>query len=126
MKQTSSSTLPPEAPLAMPEQNFHGPPPATVELTTRPPGLLVRRLLLICATAVLGMAASTGVRVAVGMDGVSPLDVLLLILFVPLVSWIAFGFVSACVGFIKLITGDHPGFAPIPRPVSALRHRTAV
>jgi len=126
MKKTSAPPLPPEAPLAMPEQNFHGPPPATVELTTRPPGLLVRRLLLICATAVIGMIASTGVRVAVGIDGVSPLDVLLLILFVPLVSWIAFGFVSACVGFIKLITGDHPGFAPIPRPVTALRHRTAV
>ena len=30
------------------------------------------------------------------------------------------------IDFIKLITGDHPGFAPIPRPVSALRQRTAV
>ncbi|MFT3977655.1 MAG: glucans biosynthesis glucosyltransferase MdoH [Sphingomonas bacterium] len=118
--------LPPEAPLAMPEQRLRGNPPATIEVRTAPPGLLGKRMLLIVATAVLGMYASTGVRMALGEDGLGLLDILLLLLFVPLVSWIAFGFVSALVGFIKLITGEHPGFAPIPQPVSALRHRTAI
>ncbi len=118
--------LPPEAPLAMPEQRFEGNPPAMIEVETRPPGLLVRRLLLICATAVIGMAASTEVRMVLDRDDTSLLDMLLLLLFVPLFSWIAFGFVSALVGFGKLITGEHPGFAPVPRPASALRHRTAV
>ena len=55
-------SLPPEAPLAMPEQAFYGPSPVTIEQLARPPGLFVRRLLLICATAVLGMAASTSIR----------------------------------------------------------------
>jgi membrane glycosyltransferase len=119
-------SLPSEAPLAMPEQDFHGVPPATIEVSTRPPGLLVRRLLLISATGAVGMVASTGVRVAVGLDGTGALDVLLLVLYVPLVTWIALGFVSACAGFAKLITGDHPGFSPIPKPSSALSHRTAV
>ena len=118
--------LPEEAPLAMPVQDFHGPPPATIEVATRPPGLLVRRLLLISATAAVGMIASTGVRVAIGLDGVSALDVALLVLYVPLVTWIALGFVSACAGFFKLISGDHPGFSPIPAPSSALARRTAV
>lgn len=118
--------LPPEAPLAMPEQRFHGNPPGTIETRTVPPGLLAKRLLLIVATAVLGMYASTGMRVALSEDGIGVLDVLLLALFVPLVSWIAFGFVSGLVGFINLITGDHPGFAPIPRPAGTLRHRTAI
>ncbi len=118
--------LPPEAPLDMPEQRFEGNPPASIEVETSPPGLLVRRLLLICATAVIGMSASTEVRMVLDRDDTSLLDVLLLLLFVPLFSWIAFGFVSALVGFGKLITGEHAGFAPIPRPVSALRHRTAV
>jgi membrane glycosyltransferase len=123
---TRPALLPAEAPLAMPVQDFHGPPPATIEVATRPPGLLVRRLLLICGTAAVGMVASTGVRVAVGLDGIGPLDVLLLMLYVPLVTWIALGFVSACAGFLKLISGDHPGFSPIPKPSSALAHRTAV
>ncbi len=118
--------LPPEAPLEMPEQRFDGNPPASIEVETRPPGLLVRRLLLICATAVIGMAASTEVRMVLDRDDTSLLDMLLLLLFVPLFCWIAFGFVSACIGFGKLITGEHPGFAPVPRPASALRHRTAV
>lgn len=118
--------LPPEAPLDMSEQRFDGNPPATIEVETRPQGLLVRRLLLICATAVIGMAASTEVRMALDRDDTGLLDILLLLLFVPLFSWIAFGFVSACVGFGKLISGEHPGFVPIPLPASALRHRTAV
>lgn len=126
MKNDPPVALPPEAPLDMPEQRFSGNPPATIEVETRPSGLLVRRLLLICATAMIGMAASTEVRVALDRDDTGLLDVLLLLLFVPLFCWVAFGFVSACVGFAKLITGEHPGFVPIPRPASALRHRTAV
>lgn len=110
----------------MPEQRFDGNPPAMIEVQTRPHGLLAKRLLLITATAVLGMEASTDVRVALGFDGMGVLDILLLALFVPLICWIAFGFVSALVGFAKLITGEHPGFTPVPRPVSVLRHRTAV
>ncbi len=123
---THPAPLPPEAPLAMPVQRFHGNPPGTIEVRTAPPGLLAKRLLLIVATAVLGMYASTGLRIALGEDGIGVLDVVLLALFVPLMSWIAFGFVSGLVGFINLITGDHPGFAPIPQPAGALRHRTAI
>ncbi|OJU11879.1 MAG: glucan biosynthesis glucosyltransferase H [Caulobacterales bacterium 68-7] len=125
-RQTPYAALPPEAPLEMPEQAFHGHPLATNAVPTSPAGIFVRRLLLIVATAVIGLMASTSVRVAVGLDGVGLLDVLLLLLFVPLVSWIAFGFVAGCAGFLKLITGEHPGFTPIPRPESALRHKTAV
>ena len=110
----------------MPEQAFDGPPPASIEPLTQPSGLLWRRLLLICAAGVLGMAASTSVRVALSTGRDSLLDVLLLLLFVPLISWIAFGFVSACAGFAKLMTGEHPGFTPIPQPARTLRHRTAV
>lgn len=118
--------LPPEAPLAMPEQRFDGNEPATIEVSTRPHGLLAKRLLLISATAVIGMQASTDVRYALSVDGNDPLDIAVLALFLPLLSWIAFGFVSSLVGFIKLITGDHPGFAPIPEPIGALRQRTAI
>ncbi len=114
-----SRALPPEAALEMPEQRFSGNPPATIEVETRPPGLLVRRLLLICATAVISMAASTDVRLVLERDGTDPLDIVVLLLFVPLFSWVAFGFVSACVGFVKLSLREHPGFAPVPHPADA-------
>lgn len=119
-------SLPAEAPLDMPVQRFHGNAPATIELRTRPAGLLARRLLLISATAVLGMAASIDVRFVLALDGVSALDVIFLILFVPLICWIAFGFVSSIVGFASMILRDHPGFTPVPKAADNLRHRTAV
>lgn len=121
-----AAQLPAEAPLDMPVQRFDGSAPATIELQTRPPGLLARRLLLISATAVLGMAASIDVRFVLALDGVNLLDMLFLVLFVPLICWIAFGFVSSLVGFVTMMTRDHPGFTPVPKPADNLRHRTAV
>ncbi|WP_419181715.1 glucans biosynthesis glucosyltransferase MdoH [Novosphingobium mangrovi (ex Huang et al. 2023)] len=118
--------LPPEAPLDMPEQRLDGNPPAMREVETQPPGLLVKRLLVISATAVLGLAASTDLRFQLSLDGLDTFDVLLLALFVPLVSWIAFGFVTSLTGFIKLMSGSHPGFVAVPRPREFRRHRTAV
>lgn len=120
------AALPPEAPLDMPVQRFDGNPPASIEVETRPQGLLVRRLLLICAAAVIGMLASTEVRIALDRDDTGFLDVLLLLLFVPLFSWIAFGFVSSLVGFTRLMSGSQPGFVPVPHARETLAHRTAV
>jgi membrane glycosyltransferase len=118
--------LPAEAPLEMPIQRFDGNAPATIEVHTRPIGLLARRLLLISATAVLGLAASVDVRFILALDGVTALDVVFLILFVPLVCWIAFGFINSLVGFATMMIRDHPGFTPVPRPDTNLCHRTAV
>jgi membrane glycosyltransferase len=73
-------------------------------------------MLLITLTAVLALAASSEVRAAMSRNGLDVFDVLLLVFFVPLFSWLAFGFVSSTMGFIQLITGAHPGFAPVPGP----------
>lgn len=118
--------LPPEAPLDMPVQDLDGPPPGSIEVRTQPQGLLVKRLLLIASTAVLALAASTEVRMAFARAGLDVLDVVLLVLFVPLFSWISFGFVNSAIGFIQLISGEHPGFTAIPGPAQSLRHRVAV
>ena len=120
------SMLPPPAPLDMPVQRLDGPPPGSIEVLTQPHGLLVKRLLLIATTAVLALAASTQVRMAMARAGLDPLDLILLVLFVPLFSWISFGFVNSAIGFFQLISGDHPGFTAIPSPAQALRHRVAV
>lgn len=120
------AALPAEAPLAMPVQRLFGNAPARRELSTRPHGLLVKRLLLITLTAVLGLAASSEVRVAFSRDGLDPFDIAMLLFFVPLFSWVAFGFVSSTIGFIQLMSGAHPGFVPVPSPAATLTRRTAV
>lgn len=118
--------LPDEAPLDMPVQRLDGNPPGSIEVKTRPHGLLVKRLLLIALTAVLALAASSELRFTFSRDGLDIFEFVLLLFFVPLFAWIAFGFVSSAIGFLKLISGEHPGFTAIPSPASALRHRTAV
>ena len=118
--------LPDETPLDMPVQRLDGNPPGSIEVQTRPHGLLVKRLLLIALTAVLALAASSELRFTFSRDGLDVFEFALLLLFVPLFAWIAFGFVSSAIGFAKLISGEHPGFTAIPSPASALRHRTAV
>ncbi len=118
--------LPPEAPLDMPLQRLYGPAPASIEVLTQPHGLLVKRLLLITLTMVLALAASTQLRMALARAGFDPLDLLLLVLFLPLFAWISFGFVNSAIGFLQLISGDHPGFTAIPSPAQSLRHRVAV
>lgn len=118
--------LPAEAPLAMPVQSLFGNAPARREVETRPHGMVVKRWLLIALTAVLGLAASSEVRAAFTRDGIDLFDVALLVFFVPLFSWVAFGFVSSAIGFFQLISGAHPGFTPVPSPAASLAHRTAV
>ncbi|NOW47883.1 membrane glycosyltransferase [Novosphingobium sp. SG751A] len=118
--------LPPEAPLAMPVQDLFGNPPARIEVLTRPHGMGMKRLLLVLLTAVLSLAASSELRVQFSLDGLDWFEVALLICFVPLFSWVAFGFVTSLIGFVQLISGEHPGFTEIPSPAKALRHRTAV
>tara|TARA_R110002167_G_scaffold156711_1_gene351437 strand:+ start:242 stop:2095 length:1854 start_codon:yes stop_codon:yes gene_type:complete len=118
--------LPQEAPLDMPVQRLHGSAPGSIEVVTQPHGMLVKRLLLIALTAVLGLAASSELRFTFSRDGLDVFEVLLLLFFVPLFSWIAFGFVNSAIGFVKLISGEHPGFSTIPSPGQSLRHRTAV
>lgn len=118
--------LPPEAPLAMPVQDLHGRPPGAIEVLTQPPGMMVKRLLLIALTAVIGLAASSTVRLELSRDGLDAVEIALLAFFVPLFCWIAFGFVTSAIGFWKLVTGGHPGFTAVPSPATSLRHRTAV
>ncbi|MEJ8630877.1 hypothetical protein P0F65_15360 [Sphingomonas sp. I4] len=80
-----------------------------------PDDILTRRLLLILLTGLLATAASASVKEALLSDGFSLLDGLLLLLFFPLFAWISFGFVTAAIGFVLLISRAHPGITPAPR-----------
>ena len=124
--------MPEPAPLEMPVQRFDGPPPPhnapepRPGINLSPDDILTRRLLLVLLTGLLATAASASVKEALLSDGFSLLDGLLLLLFFPLFAWISFGFVTAAIGFILLISRAHPGITSAPREAAPPTARTAV
>lgn len=118
--------LPAPAPLDMPEQRLDGHPPAVAEMHTRPPGMFLRRAVLVLVTAVITLYAGAQVRLAYSADGLDPFEFALLACFIPLFAWIAFGAVVAAIGFAKLVLGEHRGFVTMPLPAAPLARRTAV
>ena len=118
--------LPAEAPLEMPRQRFSRAVPPSVAPGTAPSDMLPRRLLLLLATLLMGLAALAGVKPALAQDGLGAVDFLLMALFFPLFAWIAFGFVGSLVGFALLMTGRSPGYISAPERSTPAIGRTAV
>lgn len=124
--------MPEPAPLTMPVQRFDGPPPPHNAPEPRegvnlsPDDILTRRLLLVLLTGLLATAASASVKEALLSDGFSLLDGLLLLLFFPLFAWISFGFVTAAIGFVLLISRAHPGITAAPKGAAPPTALTAV
>ncbi|TVV75292.1 glucans biosynthesis glucosyltransferase MdoH [Sphingomonas solaris] len=118
--------LPAESPLVMPRQRFSRAVPPSVPDATGPSDMLARRLLLLLATLLLGLAALSGLKPVLARDGLSALDYLLMLLFFPLFAWIAFGFVGAVIGFSLLMSGRSPGYITAPEVANAATGRTAV
>ena len=100
----SAKDLPPEAPLAMPVQDFHRYPPLTHQLTTR---WLWRRGFLIAGSGLIGFAASIGIAALLAVDGYDAIDQVLALLSLMLFSWIAFGLLNASAGLIVSIRDRH-------------------
>lgn len=103
--------LPAEHPLDMPLQDFHVAPAAT-----RLPGsrkLLVRRLLLIVGSAIIGFGASCGVAAPLALNGFDVFDQALTLLSMSLFAWIGFGFLNAFAGFLILALGRRSGTTPL-------------
>jgi membrane glycosyltransferase len=100
-------SLPNEAPLAMPTQSLRHPdtPARSGRLASSPRGIGLRRLLVIGPAIVLtGFAAREMYRV-LAVNGVTPLAVFMLALFVALFAWIALSFTSAIAGFVSVMGG---------------------
>jgi membrane glycosyltransferase len=115
--------LPPERPLAM--------VPCRLDRTAAAPraaarpgtSLALRRLFIFAGTAVLTLAGGYGMYDVVKVGGVTLLEAMLLGLFLVLLAWIAFSFMSALAGFLVLLTRTPPGLAidgtgPLPRITS--------
>ncbi|RVT43976.1 glucans biosynthesis glucosyltransferase MdoH [Sphingobium algorifonticola] len=116
-------SLPPESPLAMPEQDFAAKPERRRAAPPAGPGL--RRmtvLLLLCA-----LVAGPGIALMLAPlrpQGLSGWEIGYLLLAVPLFTWIAFGFANSLIGFAAMLRGADDGGATatdvVPRGRSAI------
>lgn len=110
----------------MPVQRFDRPPVQSIDRPRVPSDMAARRILLILLTMVLAFGASGEVRLALLEDGLDVWDIVLLLLFLPLFGWVAFGFVGAAIGFVLLMGGNVSGFIDPPPPRRRITGRTAV
>ncbi len=124
------AALPPEAPLAMPVQSLRSAPeggtPGAVP-ATRPPGLALRRLLVIGGAVLLTLAGGYEMYFVLNGQGPNTLGLLVLALFVVLFAWISLAFTSSLGGFVSLLGRGGLGLG-IERdgPLPELATRTAL
>ena len=97
--------LPPKAPLAMPVQSLWQRPDPAPRPASSPRAIGARRLAVIGGTIGLTGAALWQMKLVLAANGLTPLAVFMLALFVALFAWIALSFISAIAGFISLLTG---------------------
>jgi membrane glycosyltransferase len=113
-------SLPAEAPLAMPTQSLRQAPKRVRRFASSPAAMGLRRLLVIGGAIVMtGFGAREMYRV-LAVNGVTPLAVFMLALFVALFAWIALSFTSAIAGFVSVMAGGGrrllaPGALPASR-----------
>ena len=118
--------LPPEAPLAMPVQDFAQKPGgfSTEALAYFGP-LFQRRLFLIVGSFLFGLLAAQEMFTPLRSDGIDWIDAGFFLLFFGLFAWIAFGFLNAVAGlFVLLGRGSLQGASSAPPTLPA--SRTAV
>ncbi|HEX4366527.1 MAG TPA: glucans biosynthesis glucosyltransferase MdoH, partial [Rhodopila sp.] len=113
-------SLPAEAPLTMPTQSLRRAPERVRRFASSPAAMGLRRLLVIGGAIVMtGFGAREMYRV-LAVNGVTPLAVFMLALFVALFAWIALSFTSAIAGFVSVMAGGGrrllaPGALPTSR-----------
>jgi membrane glycosyltransferase len=91
--------LPPDAPLAMPEQSLRRASTATPTFSAAPRALWLRRTYIASATIGMTAIASDQMYKVLTVSSLTILEGCVLVLFVILFAWIAFSFSSALVGF---------------------------
>ena len=132
--------LPPEAPMAMEPQRIELRTFPTVRLRRReqtpaesePVARIepaswryrVRRLLLGGLVGATTVAAAVLMLGALQSDGLSPLEILLLVLYALLISWVAISFWTAVIGFLVIVCGQ--ARSPLARTAGDSPPRTAL
>ena len=121
------AALPPEAPLAMPEQCLR-----TKRARPALPGTGARTIPLRRLAVFTGAGAMTGLAAyemyeVLAVGGLTLLEMVILGLFVLLFAWIALSFVSTVAGFLAMLGGRNKALGIDPSaPLPELSARTAL
>jgi membrane glycosyltransferase len=108
--------LPEEAPLPMPEQSLRVAPSGRGRPASSPRGIFLRRLLVIGGAIALTGVGTWQMKLVLAVNGLTPLAVVMLALFVALFAWIALSFTSALAGFFAMLAGGGSLRVGAPRP----------
>ncbi|MGF6309587.1 membrane glycosyltransferase [Bradyrhizobium sp. i1.8.4] len=119
--------LPQETPLAMSAADLDQPPRAVSKPVSVGAGMFMRRAFVLVLTAALTGAGAYEMYMVVQVGGVTIMEGMVLVLFVALLAWVAFSFVSALAGFFVLLR-RHGNALPIQDdgPLPQIASRTAV
>jgi membrane glycosyltransferase len=119
--------LPDEAPLAMPVQSLGSAWPKPRRVSTSPPHMAWRRVYIIGGTLALTAGGANEMYRALSVGGLTPLELLTLLLYVALFAWIAFAMLSAVAGFASWLRGGGLGLGIAKDgELPALARRTAL
>ena len=119
--------LPPESPLPMPQQALDQAPERRRRPVSAPPLLPLRRLAVFGGAIAMTMAAAYEMYQVLEVGGLTILESMVLVLFVPLFAWIALSFVSTIAGFIGELSGRNTALGiDTEAPLPALSERTAL
>src|SRR6202007_1190791 len=92
--------LPEAAPLTMPEQPLRNHAAPTPYLESSPARVRVRRAFLLLFTFALTAVAAEQMYLVLNVNGLTPLEAVVLGLYVMLFAWIAFSFATSLIGFL--------------------------
>jgi len=122
-----SAALPPERPLAMPQQSLSEQRERATKPGTGSRWVWLRRFIVF--TAALAMTAAGGYEMyeVLKVGGLTILESVILALFTVLFAWIALSFVSTVVGFVATLRGANRSLGIDPRtPLPEITSRTAL
>ena len=96
--------LPPDSPLAMPEQSLHDAPTPRDPPSSSPRGIGLRRALVLGSAAAMTAGATWPVFATLQRGGLVVLEIMALLMFVVLFAWVSVSFVSAVAGFVVVMS----------------------
>ncbi len=118
------SLLPAAAPMAMPEQDFATEP--DVQRKGPVVQVLGMRIALFGGAAMATLAFGYELHRVLSVIGMTPLQIVFLVLSTMAFGWIALGSLSAALGFVSLAAGDRPDNIELPDSRGPLNERTAL
>jgi membrane glycosyltransferase len=119
--------LPPESPLAMPQQSLWEPRQPASPPRTASRFVPLRRFFVFAAAIAMSVLAAYEMYEVLQVGGLTILEGAVLVLFVVLFAWIALSFVSSVIGFFAVLAGPSRSLAIDPaQPLPPLATRTAL